>query len=84
MVAEFSAPFFNLDALVSSYLKQSYMKDIEEMKTYTVKQVSEILQVTPMTVYRLVSRGELDAVRIGRNVRISQSELDRLMGGETR
>lgn len=54
------------------------------MKTYTVKQVSEVLQVTPMTVYRLVSRGEIDAIRIGRSVRISQSELDRLMGGETR
>lgn len=54
------------------------------MKTYTVKQVSEVLQVTPMTVYRLVSRGELDAVRIGRSVRITQSELDRLIGGEAR
>lgn len=54
------------------------------MKTYTVKQVSEVLQVTPKTVYRLISRGELDTVRIGRCVRISQSELDRLMGGETR
>lgn len=54
------------------------------MKTYTVKQVSEVLQVTPMTVYRLISRGELSAVRIGRCVRIAQSELDRLTGGETR
>ncbi len=54
------------------------------MKTYTVKQVSEVLQVTPMTVYRLVSRGEIDAIRIGRSVRITQSELDRLIGGETR
>lgn len=54
------------------------------MKTYTVKQVSEVLQVAPITVYRLISRGEIDTVRIGRSVRITQSELDRLMGGETR
>lgn len=54
------------------------------MNAYTVKQAAECLQVSIKTVRRLIKAGEINAVRIGRCVRISQSELDRLMGGETR
>ncbi|WP_311519596.1 helix-turn-helix domain-containing protein [uncultured Actinomyces sp.] len=83
-MAELSAPFFNFDALVSSYLKQSYMKDVRGMNAYTVKQAAECLQVSIKTIRRLINAGEINAVRIGRCVRITQSELERFMGGETR
>lgn len=42
----------------------------------TVKEVAEILRVTPMTVYRAVETGALEHVRFGRTIRISRDALD--------
>lgn len=42
----------------------------------TVNEVAELLRVSSMTVYRLVRRGELPAVRVGRNYRVRSSALD--------
>lgn len=42
------------------------------MKTdpfYTVKALAERLSVKPLTIYRLVADGKLQAVRIGRAIR---------------
>ena len=42
------------------------------MKTdqfYTVKKLAEKLDVTPLTIYRLVDQGKLPAVKIGRVIR---------------
>lgn len=42
------------------------------MKTdqfYTVKKLAEILAVKPLTIYRLVQKGKIPAVRIGRSIR---------------
>ena len=41
----------------------------------TAAEVAEQLRVSKMTVYRLVQRGELPAVRVGRNYRIREREL---------
>jgi excisionase family DNA binding protein len=42
----------------------------------TVKQVAEVLGVEPITVYRLIDRGELKAIRIGTcNLRVEREEL---------
>lgn len=41
----------------------------------TAAEVAEQLRVSKMTVYRLVRRGELPAVRVGRNYRIREREL---------
>ncbi len=42
----------------------------------TVNEVSQALRVSNMTVYRLIKAGELPALRIGKNYRIRQDDLD--------
>jgi excisionase family DNA binding protein len=36
----------------------------------TVAEISAVLRVSNMTVYRLIHRGELDAIQVGRSFRI--------------
>jgi excisionase family DNA binding protein len=43
----------------------------------TVKQVSELLQVNPETVKRMIYRGEIQAVKVGSRWRISEKEVER-------
>ncbi len=45
----------------------------------TVQQTAELLNVSTKTVSRLIMRGELTALRIGRSVRVSPVELERLL-----
>lgn len=45
-------------------------------KFFTLAEAAGILRVSPRTVRRLVCRGELACVRVGRSVRISVSALD--------
>ncbi len=42
----------------------------------TVREVAEAMRVSNMTVYRLIKSGELDAIRVGRNFRIRDSDLE--------
>lgn len=42
---------------------------------YTVADVAELLAVSKMSVYRLIEADELLAYRIGRNIRIKDSDL---------
>lgn len=42
-------------------------------KLYTVLEAAEILQLRRDTIYGLIKRGELPAVRFGRTVRIPES-----------
>ena len=42
----------------------------------TVKQAASQAQVSPRTIRRLIARGELPAVRIGRSVRIQPRDLE--------
>jgi excisionase family DNA binding protein len=46
---------------------------------YSVRQVADQLGVHPETVRRLIHDGRLQAVRIGRVLRIDGSELDRFL-----
>ena len=46
-----------------------------------VSEAVAILKVSPKTVRRLLARGELREVRIGRLVRIHSSELEQLIAG---
>ncbi len=45
----------------------------------TVDQAAFRLQMSPKTVRRLINSGELQAIRIGRVVRIDPRELDRFV-----
>jgi excisionase family DNA binding protein len=42
----------------------------------TVAEVAEVLRVSNMTVYRLIKAGDLPALRVGKNYRIRESELE--------
>lgn len=44
----------------------------------SIKDVAKILKVSQTTVRRMLARGELKGVRVGRLWRIAQSEIDRI------
>ena len=48
----------------------------------TASEVADQLRVSTMTIYRLIRRGELPAVRVGRNYRVRASELERYLAGQ--
>jgi excisionase family DNA binding protein len=41
----------------------------------TVAEVANLMRVSRMTVYRLIRRGQLKAVRVGRNYRVREDDL---------
>ena len=45
----------------------------------TVAEVADIMRVSNMTVYRLIKSGQLAAIRVGKNYRIRESEVDRYL-----
>jgi excisionase family DNA binding protein len=42
----------------------------------TVGEVAGTMRVSNMTVYRLIKRGQLAAIRVGKNYRIRESDVD--------
>lgn len=44
--------------------------------TLTPQQVAEFLQVEPQTIWRMIRRGELPAMKVGRVYRISKSDFN--------
>jgi excisionase family DNA binding protein len=46
----------------------------------TVADVAELLKFNPQTIRNWIDQGSLPAVRVGRGVRIKQSDLDRILG----
>jgi excisionase family DNA binding protein len=42
----------------------------------TVAEVAAIMRVSNMTVYRLIKNGDLPALRVGKNYRIRESDVD--------
>jgi excisionase family DNA binding protein len=49
----------------------------------TVAEVAEELRVSTMTVYRLIQRDELPALRIGRSYRIERDDLESYLDRQT-
>jgi excisionase family DNA binding protein len=45
----------------------------------TVSEVANAMRVSNMTVYRLIKTGELPAVRVGKNYRLRESDLERFL-----
>jgi excisionase family DNA binding protein len=48
----------------------------------TAAEVADQLRVSTMTIYRLIRRGELPAVRVGRNYRVRSEDLERYLGAQ--
>ena len=42
----------------------------------TVAEVAAVMRVSRMTVYRLIRRAQLKAIRVGRNYRVRSADLD--------
>ena len=49
----------------------------------TVGEVAGTMRVSNMTVYRLIKSGQLGAVRVGKNYRIRESDVDRYLADRT-
>jgi excisionase family DNA binding protein len=45
----------------------------------TVAEVASAMRVSNMTVYRLIKSGELPAVRVGKNYRLRETDLERFL-----
>ena len=45
----------------------------------TVGEVAAMMRVSNMTVYRLIKAGQLPAIRVGKNYRIRESDMDRYL-----
>ena len=45
----------------------------------TVAEVAASMRVSNMTVYRLIKSGQLAAIRVGKNYRIRESDVDRYL-----
>jgi excisionase family DNA binding protein len=45
----------------------------------TVREVAATMRVSTMTVYRLIKSGELPAIRVGKNYRIRESDVNRYL-----
>ena len=43
---------------------------------YTVKELAALLVVKPITIYRMVERGQLPAVRIGKSLRFDPADIE--------
>lgn len=49
---------------------------------YTVKETAKLLKCHYNSIYQLVERGEIRAIRIGRKILISETALQEFMSGE--
>jgi len=45
----------------------------------TVAEVADAMRVSNMTIYRLIKSGQLAAVRVGKNYRIRESDVNRYL-----
>lgn len=58
-------------------LRADLVTVLPEVRFMTVKEVATFLRVSKMTVYRLVHEGQLDAVRVGRQMRVPEDAVAR-------
>lgn len=52
------------------------MNRLNEDILYTPEEIAQKLKITKGTVYEMIKRGELEAHRIGRHIRISQTQFE--------
>lgn len=55
-----------------------------EIKLYTLKEVEEILKVTQRTLYRYIKEGNLQAVKVGREWRVTHEALQAFISKGTK
>ena len=62
-------------AVASSSLRAIDQTALSSSSLLTIPDIAVLLQVSTKTVRRLIDRGELDAIRIGRSIRIQPEAL---------
>lgn len=48
-------------------------------KLLTINEITEILKVSKLTIYRYIKAGKLPAIKIGRDYRIKQNDFNKLL-----
>ena len=56
--------------------------DKKEYRLFTLKEVEEILSVSQRTLYTWIKEGKLETIKVGRQHRVRQEELDRILEGK--
>ena len=56
-----------------------WWRDGDEDQLLTVGEVCDAMRVSNMTVYRLIKSGQLPAIRVGKNFRIRESDVDKYL-----
>ena len=59
------------------------MEQTETRQPLKVGDVSRRLGLARQTTYRLIQRGEIPSLRVGRSIRVDPAELERLIRKET-
>jgi len=49
---------------------------------YDVEEVALLLKISYQTVMKLIKKGDIKAIRLGKQYRVPKSEIDRLLGGQ--
>ncbi len=49
---------------------------LDNLQLRTIESIAELCQVSTRTVRRWIDRGELDAYRLGRQLRVSERDLE--------
>ena len=65
--------------MTSMLRAQSMEGQLVSNKLLTVNEVAMILRVSNMTVYRLVKNKQLPAIRVGKNYRIKEIDVDKYL-----
>lgn len=55
----------------------------KDKAAYSLAEAAALLGVHPVTLRRLIKRGQIKAARVGRRVLIPQAELARLLAGQS-
>jgi putative molybdopterin biosynthesis protein len=53
-----------------------------EKMAYNIRETAEAIGLHPNTVYELVKKGELPAIKLGRKILISKLELSKFLVGQ--
>ena len=55
---------------------------VEKKRKFIVSEAAAVLDITPQTVYRMIERDELDALKPGQSYTTTRSHLREYVGGE--
>jgi excisionase family DNA binding protein len=75
------AIFSTIDQTAVSYVNWAVLKKVlnEEIQLYKIREVMDILNVVRNTIYNHINNGNLEAIKVGGEWRVSQEALEKFM-----